>query len=202
MKKQTAVFAFAIWSVSSVASAQPSPQPLPEEARKRLDYAVGSWSSRTEVLDRKGRVKATRHSDDQRRFVVDDRIIEISGVSRESGEKFLAWEYYDVAEEKYSLTSINRNGRLMTMKGDLSEIFRWTSDDQIRADGSTMAMRFTHSDYTADSFTALGELSFDGGKTWRPFTRQFMTRRPSPAGSKDPAQQQPAPASPTSATNR
>ena len=181
MKRQTVVLALAIWAVSPVALAQPSKQPLPEEARKRLDYAIGSWTSRTEALDRKGQVRKTVHSDDERQFVIGDRVVAISGVSRESGQVFRAWEYYDVAQKKYCLTSIDANGKVMTMKGDLGELFRWTSDEQVRADGSTYQMRFTHSEVEPDAFTALGELSRDGGKTWKAFTRQYLTRRSAPA---------------------
>ena len=107
-------------------------------------------------------------------------MIEISGVANKSGNAFRAWEYYDPKEEKYCLTSIDRNGRLITMKGDLGDLFRWTSDDLERSDGTTVAMRFTHTDIKPNSFTALGELSFDSGKTWNVFTRQYLTRRPAP----------------------
>ena len=152
-------------------------KPFPEEARRRLDYAIGSWQSRTERLDKDGNVVRTSYSEDQRRFVVEDRIVEISGVMKETGKAFRAWEYYDVRNGKYSLTSIDREGRLMTMSGELGDVFRWTSESQELPDGSSYAIRFTHFDIEPASFTALGEVSRDGGKTWRAFTRQFLTRR-------------------------
>lgn len=151
--------------------------PLPAQARSRLDYAIGLWASKTERLDRMGEVIRTTYSEDERRFAIEDRVVEISGVLKETGETFRAWEYYDVRNGKYSLTSIDREGRLVTMSGELGDQFRWTSAPRETPDGGSYLMRFTHFDIEPDSFTALGELSRDGGRTWRAFTRQFLTRR-------------------------
>lgn len=151
--------------------------PFPAEARRRLDYAIGSWVSKTESLDKNGEVVKTTYSEDQRRFVIDDRVVEISGVMKETGKAFRAWEYYDVRNGKYTLTSIDREGRLFTMRGELGDEFRWTSENREMPGGSSFAMRFTHYDVEPSSFTALGEISRDGGKTWRAFLRQFLTRR-------------------------
>ena len=119
----------------------------------------------------------TTESEDERRFVIEDRVVEITGVMKATGMTFRAWEYYDVRNEKYALTSIDREGRLITMSGELGEQFRWTSGELKTGDGGSFMMRFTHYDIEPASFTALGEFSRDGGKTWRAFTRQFMTRR-------------------------
>ena len=151
--------------------------PFPEGARHRLDYAIGSWVSKTESLDKDGNVVKTTYSESERRFVIDDRVVEISGVMKATGMTFRAWEYYDVENGKYTLTSIDRQGRLITMSGELGEEFRWATESRTRPDGSSFAMRFTHYDIKPHSFTALGEFSRDGGRTWRAFTRQFLTRR-------------------------
>ena len=143
--------------------------PFPAEARRRLDYAIGSWESKTESLDKHGEVIKTTYSETQRRFVIDDRVVEISGVMKETGKTFRAWEYYDVRNGKYTLTSIDREGRLFTMSGELGDEFKWTSESGEMPDGSSFTMRFTHYDFEAASFTALGEISRDGGRTWRAF---------------------------------
>ncbi len=152
-------------------------KPFPEEARRRLDYGIGSWESKTESFGKDGEVIRTTYSQTERGFIIDDRVVEISGVMKESGMTFRAWEYYDVRNGKYSLTSIDREGRLMTMSGDLGDEFSWASEPREIPDGSSFVMRFTHYDIEPASFTALGEISRDGGKTWRAFTRQLLTRR-------------------------
>ena len=162
-------------AVSASTGADGEEQPFPDEARKRLDYSIGKWRSKTESLDAKGNTTKTSYSRTERRFVIDDRVIEIAGILEADGSTFRAWEYYDVKEAKYTLTSVDREGQLSIMKGDLGDEFVWEASRK-RADGNTMVMKFTHSDFTENSFTALGEMSMDGGRTWRVFTRQFLTR--------------------------
>ncbi len=152
-------------------------EPLPAEARQRLDYAIGNWISKTERLNHRGEVVLTTHSEDQRRFVIGDRIVEISGVMRESGKAFRAWEYYDERTGKYNLTSISLEGQLMTMSGELGGEFQWESSPRDMSDGGAFVMRFTHYDIEPGSFKALGEISKDGGKMWMAFSRQHLTRQ-------------------------
>ena len=90
---------------------------------------------------------------------------------------FRAWEYYEVKTEMYTLTSIDRDGRLITMRGELGDLFRWTSASRDLPNGGSFQIRFTHRDIEPDSFTAVGEVSRDGGKSWTVFTRQYLTRR-------------------------
>ena len=161
--------------VSTSALADVKEQSFPAEARKRLDYTIGKWRSKTESLDKKGNVVKTGYSTTERRFAIEDRVVAISGVIEADGSTFRAWEYYDVKEKKYTITSVDRDGQLFSMKGDLGDEFVWQGIRK-RPDGSTMIMKFTHSDITENSFSALGELSMDGGKTWRAFTRQSLTR--------------------------
>ncbi len=78
MKRSIAALALSLLAGSFVTFAQPADQPLPEEAKERLDYAIGNWHSRTESIGRDGKVRATSSSDDERRFVIGDRVVEIS----------------------------------------------------------------------------------------------------------------------------
>ncbi len=179
MKRFMITLALSLLVASSVALGQEADQPLPKEARERLDYAIGSWTSRTESIGLDGEVRGISFSDSERKFIDGDRVVEISVVDRASGDVCRAWEFYDPKEGKYCHTSITGGGQLTAMRGDLGDLFRWTSDDQEDSDGSTMAMRFTHSDFKPNSFAALGEYSLDSGKTWRVFSRQFLTRQTS-----------------------
>lgn len=171
------ILAGVLWALSAGGQEPREEEPLPAEARQRLDYTVGHWVSKTEGLNQRGEVVRTSYSEDQRRFVIDDRVVEISGVMRESGTAFRAWEYYDERTGKYSLTSISREGRLVTMSGDLGGEFQWASEPVERPDGSSFALRFTHYDIEPDSFKALGEYSRDGGRTWIAYSRQTLTRQ-------------------------
>ena len=159
-------------SVSTVDGADK--EPFPKEARKRLDYAIGKWKSKTEHLDNDGNVTKTDYSTTRRSFVIDDRVVEIVGFVDGDEPAFRAWEYYDVKNAKYTLTSVDSDGQLWTMKGDLGDEFIWTAIKT--RNGTSVGMRFTHYDFTENSFTALGEYSRDGGKSWKAFTRQFLTR--------------------------
>ena len=154
---------------------QPEEESLPAEARQRLDYGIGMWESETHYLDAEGNLRKTSRSEDTRKFIIDDRVVEITGIIDDGASTFRAWEYYDVATGKYTLTSIDRKGRLVTMKGDLDPTFSWTASLTSR-DGTPFLMRFTHTDIAENSFTAHGEISRDGGTTWRPFTRQYLKR--------------------------
>jgi hypothetical protein len=176
MKIRNTIITLTILVLSSNTVTLQEKQAFPEEAKKRLDYAIGKWRSKSEYLDKTGNVTKTVYSEDQRKYVIDGRVIEITGLVEESEQTFRAWEYYSIQEKKYTLTSIDKNGTLWTMKGDLGEKVRWTSESKNLADGRTVALRFTHYDLKEKSFTALGERSTHGGKTWVAFSRQFLTR--------------------------
>jgi hypothetical protein len=166
------------WGASSSAfagSAPPSQSSFPEEARKRLDYEVGDWESEIHRLDRSGRVVRTTYSRSERRYVIPGRVIEVIDFGQDDAQTSLAWVYYSLQEGKYCLTSIDQNGSLMTLRGDLGPVFTWTAPTT-KPDGSTPLMRFTHTEIEDDSFTALGEMSADGGNTWTAFTRQCLTK--------------------------
>ena len=77
-------------SMGTVAGADK--EPFPKEARKRLDYAIGNWKSKTERLDKDGNVTKTSYSTTKRSFVIEDRVVEIVGFI--GGQPaFRAWEY-------------------------------------------------------------------------------------------------------------
>ncbi len=149
---------------------------IPAEARARMDYEIGGWRSETQYFNKDGELASTVHSRDERKYIMENRMVEISGVTVENGDEFRAWVYFDIGARKYTLTGINRNGRLLTMKGDLGREFSWTSDEMKRPNGSRFAIRFDHIDITPNSFTAVGLMSTDNGENWTLFSKQFLTR--------------------------
>ena len=164
--------------IFGTANAQDATDDFPNEARERLDYTIGKWRSEGQFLDSDNNVTRTVVTETDRRYAIGDRVVAIEGVTVASGEKFLAWEYYDTNTRKYTLTGINAAGSLFTMDGELGERFIWESEPRAGADGRMTAIRFEHVDITADSFTAVGSISHDGGETWRVYLKQYLTRLP------------------------
>lgn len=175
MKIRTLLLTVVTVAISSSVLEGQSRSILPKEAKKRLDYEVGEWRSKSENLDRNGNVTSTTYHRTQRRYAIPGRLIEIVGFGQDNTESFRAWVYYSMREKKYCHTSIDRNGSLMTMKGDLGPEFIWSGPME-RPGGAGLLMRFTHTEIEENSFTALGEISTDGGTTWRAFSRQYLTR--------------------------
>ena len=173
-KIQSAVAIFVV--AAAIADAQEPVNDFPELARERLNYTIGKWRSEAVFLGPSNEVTRTEVSVTDRRFVIDDRVVAIDGEIVETGRKFAAWEYFNTREQKYAITGINHDGAVFTMKGDLGERFIWQSEPRVAADGTSTTIRFEHVDITPDSFTAIGRVSNDGGRTWRVYVRQQMTR--------------------------
>ena len=73
MERLIVTLALSLLAGFSVALAKGADQAHPHEARKRLDYANGSWSSSTESIGRDVRVRRTSYSDTERRIDLEDR---------------------------------------------------------------------------------------------------------------------------------
>jgi hypothetical protein len=167
---------FALVLMTMDAIAQEEHPDIPDEAKERMAYEIGSWHSETHFFNRSGEITRKENSQTVRNYVMENRMVEISGVIIETGAEFRAWVYFDLPSQKYTLTGINRDGRLLTMRGDLGTEFSWASDEMFRQDGTSYIIRFDHVDITPDSFTAVGLMSNDQGENWTVFSRQFLTR--------------------------
>lgn len=156
-------------SISSLA------QPIPDEAQKRLDHIIGKWELKTEYLDRNGEVRRTVTGTEEAAFLIEDKVVEITTTIPEQNQFSKAWQFYNVAEEKFYLTSVDAKGDHWVLSGDLKE-YTLTSLPTRQANGRELTIRFTHTNIRENSFEAVMETSIDGGKSWWTRYRQYLTR--------------------------
>lgn len=171
------------------AQAQRQPKVLPEEARQRLDYAIGEWDIVSRSYSAKGEIVREIKGKDTNRYVIDGRVVENTNEFPALGNVSKAWMFYNFQEEKFYLTSVDKNGALWVLSGGLDK-YVLTSKPRKQPDGSELIIRFTHENIEPDSFEAQMQMSKDGGKTWRNGYRQFL-RRVKPGSNKDDSQQSP-----------
>jgi hypothetical protein len=155
---------------------------LPPEAKKRLDSLVGKWTSQWEYLDAEGKVIGVATGGEVGRYAQGDWLVEWTNEITQGGVMRIskAWWFYNKQDKKIYLTSVGQDGDLWVLSGDPVE-FTITSWPKKRADGSTIILRFHHSERTEGekhTLHAVMEYSLDDGKTWTRSFRQTMT----PAG--------------------
>lgn len=152
-----------------LASAEEEPK-IPAETREWLDHLIGSWQSRWDYLGPDGKVAASAEGSEEVRYVLDESIVELSTEVPALGSKSKAWFFYNVAEKKVYLTSVDLNGDYWVLTGppDGSVI---TSLPKKGPDGREMVIRFTHHKESKDRLRAVMEISHDDGETW---TRGFV----------------------------
>ena len=153
--------------------AQPANQPLPEEAKKRLDHIIGRWTFKTDTLGRNGEVRRTVEGTEEAKYIIEGRVVELTTVV--NGMVSKGWLFYNVAEKKFYLTSVDGRGDLWILSGGLDE-YVITSQPKKQRNGRELTIRFTHDNIEEDSFEALYETSIDGGKSWWQRSRQYLTR--------------------------
>lgn len=182
MRIRLAAVLFCVVISAGVVRSQQSSD-LPPEARKRLDSLVGTWTSRWEYLDAEGKVIGVATGGEVGRYAQGDWLVEWTNeVVQQDGAKRIskAWWFYNQQDKKIYLTSVGQDGDLWVLSGDPVE-FTITSWPKKRPDGSTIIIRFQHSEGTEGekhTLHAVMEYSLDEGKTWTRSFRQTMT----PAG--------------------
>ena len=170
------LLSFAFVGLTTVYS--PAQQPngeLPEEARKRLEHAIGKWEVTTKFYNADGEVIRENKGIDTNRYVIPGRLIEHNIANSEGVTTARGQMFYNVREEKFCVTSVDANGDLWILTGGL-DTFVLTSRPREQPNGTVMMVRFTHENIEEDSFEAQMEISRDGGETWRKGYRQFIKR--------------------------
>ncbi len=151
--------------------------PLPPEALRRLEYALGSWHVRAEDFDPEGGVARTTEWRNHAEWLLPGRLVLLTHDAPELGSISKTLVFYSIEEETWYLVDTNQNGQLWILSGGLErEVI--TSRPKKMPDGRTLVVRFTHENVEADSFEALMEISFDQGETWRESSRQYLRRLP------------------------
>ncbi len=159
--------------------AQSANSEIPEEAQKRLDHIIGRWDFRTDILTRNGDVRRSVEGTEEAKYIIGRRVVELT--TELSGATSKGWLYYNVAEEKFYLASVDGRGDLFILSGGL-DAYVITSQPKRQANGREMIIRFTHEKIEENSFEATMESSIDGGKSWWTRSKQYLTRDGSEEG--------------------
>jgi hypothetical protein len=149
---------------------------LPEEARTRIDYLIGTWDVYDEALNDTGEVIRTTHSIHITEYFLGDSVL-VTTVIPDQGEVRKTIRFHDKQANTFYEISVGTEGDLYILKGGLDEYVMNFKSRQTR-NGKTPIGRFIHTDIQPDSFEALLEMSRDEGKTWRRMKRnQRLVRR-------------------------
>ena len=160
-------------SAIGVRAQQPPGSDLPEEAKQRLDHIIGSWSFRTDFLDRNGGVRRSVEGTEKAVYILEDRVVELTTVVNGSMSK--GWLFYDQAQKVFRLTSVDARGDYWSFSGGL-DAYVITSEPRRQANGRELTLRFTHQAIEENSFEAVMETSIDGGESWWTRSRQYLKR--------------------------
>ena len=150
-------------------------QTIPEEAQNRLNHIIGKWELKTEYLGRNGEVRRTVSGREEAKFLIEDKVVEITTTIPEQNQFSKAWQFYNVAEGKFYLTSVDAKGDHWVLSGGLEQ-YVITSQPKKQANGRELTIRFTHKNIQENSFEAVMETSIDGGESWWTRYRQYLTR--------------------------
>lgn len=149
---------------------------MPEEARSRIDYLVGTWDAYEDVLDDEGSVIETRHSVHITEYFLGNTVL-VTTVIPDEGPVRKTIRFYDVATDTFYEISVGIEGDLYVLSGGLDEYVMSFRSRQM-VDGRYPLGRFIHTSIEPDSFEAVLEVSRDDGKTWERLNRnQRLVRR-------------------------
>ena len=149
---------------------------LPEEARSRIDYLVGTWDVYDDVLDDKGNVVETAHSVNITEYFLGDSVL-VSTIISDDDAIRKTIRFYDKAAEIFYEISVGIEGDLYILSGGLEKYVMNFKSRQMR-DGRYPLGRFIHTSIEPDSFEAVLEVSRDDGKSWERAKRnQRLVRR-------------------------
>lgn len=149
---------------------------LPEEARTRIDYLIGTWDVYDEALNDEGEVIRTTHSVHVTEYFLGDSVL-VTTVIPDQGEVRKTIRFHDKQAETFYEISVGAEGDLYILNGGLDEYVMNFKSRQTR-NGPQSIGRFIHTNIKPNSFEAVLEMSRDDGKTWRRMKRnQRLVRR-------------------------
>ena len=172
--------AVAILATSAPAIGQPQPAPAGTPAPlaasiDELRHVVGRWNVTTEFLRDDGSVARAVQGTYEFEWVVPDTVVR--GVSHipSLDQRAAILLFVNPRDKTVEMTSVGADGQLWRMIGPLGGDTR-TTPDVAMPDGSTVRLRFTRSNVTADRFESRMERSVDGGRQWTTGNHQVFTR--------------------------
>lgn len=149
---------------------------LPEEARNRIDYLVGTWDAYDDVLDDEGNVIETTHSVTITEYFLGDSVL-VTTIIPDDGAVRKTIRFYDKEMETFYEISVGAEGDLYILSGGLDEYVVNFKSRNLR-DGRYPLGRFIHTNIEPNSFEAVLEVSRDDGVTWTRVQRnQRLVRR-------------------------
>ncbi|MEZ5417082.1 MAG: hypothetical protein R2708_07050 [Vicinamibacterales bacterium] len=180
-------WAIAVAAVVSLTTPRPSPgqvssapptagTPAPLAASiDELRHVVGRWNVTTEFLRDDGSVARAVQGTYEFEWVVPDTVVR--GVSHIPAldQRAAILLFVNPREKTVEMTSVGADGQLWRMIGPVGGDSR-TTPDVTMPDGSTLRLRFTRSNVTADRFESRMERSVDGGRQWTTGNHQVFTR--------------------------
>ncbi len=143
---------------------------LPDEARSRIDYLVGTWDAYEDTLDENDNVVETAHSVNITEYFIGDSVL-VTTIIPDKGAIRRTIRFYDKAAEIFYEISVGEEGDLFILSGGLEQYVMNFKSRQLR-DGRHALGRFIHTNIEADSFEAVLEVSRDDGKSWKRVKRK------------------------------
>ena len=152
---------------------------LPEEARNRIDYLVGTWDVYDEALDDDGNVTSTTHSVHITEYFLGNSVL-VTTVIPDNGAVRKTIRFHDISEDVFYEISVGVEGDLYVLSGGLDKYVMNFKSRQLR-DGRYPLGRFIHTNIEPNTFEAVLEVSYDDGKSWERVRRnQRLVRRTEP----------------------
>ncbi len=143
---------------------------LPEEARSRIDYLVGTWDVYEDILDDEGNVIETAHSVNITEYFLGDSVL-VTTIIPDDGAIRKTVRFYDKEAGIFYEISVGEEGDLFILSGDLERYVMNFKSRQVR-DGRHALGRFIHTNIEPHSFEAVLEVSRDDGKNWERIKRK------------------------------
>lgn len=166
----------ALTGQAAIASDQTPTNPAVSPAQAQLRHVIGRWDVVTTTYDADGSVAGSFPGTYSFAWVVPDQVV--SGVS-----KIPAWNatsailfYLRPANRQIEMVSVGQDGQRWIMTGADDAEVRETASVPM-SDGTTLKLRFTRFNITADRFESKMERSTDGGASWQIGNHQLFTRR-------------------------
>lgn len=143
---------------------------LPDEARSRIDYLVGTWDVYEDTLDENDNVVETAHSVNITEYFIGDSVL-VTTIIPDEGAIRRTIRFYDKAAEIFYEISVGEEGDLFILSGGLERYVMNFKSRQVRDDRHALG-RFIHTNIEADSFEAVLEVSRNDGKSWKRVKRK------------------------------
>ena len=145
-------------------------------ALAQLRHVVGTWDVTTTFYRPDGTPGRAFPGTYTFEWVMPDKIVQGTSTIPEFGMSSGILFYLRDASDEIEMVSVGPDGQLWTMTGPQDSETRETPVVDM-PDGSTLKLRFTRFNVTADRFESKMDRSTDGGETWVQGNHQVFVRK-------------------------